>query len=1472
MTKTHDLSGQHLGQYEIMSVLGTGGMATVYRAQQTLAGRVKREVAIKVIESQFASDEDFVARFEREAQLIISLSHAHVLKVFDYGQDNDVVYLVMELLSGGSLAGLISNGALPVDKVNNLLRQIADALDYAHHKGIIHRDLKPGNVLLDESGDAFLSDFGIAKLLDSNQTLTQSGVMVGTPLYMAPEQWQGKAVDGRADIYALGIILFEMLTTIQPFKADTPYSTMHKHLNEPLPSVLAIRPDLPANIQGVLNKALAKNADDRFNTAGDLASAFRLTLNGQTVMSSPVVSTSDQTTSTGKMASQMSSRVHTKFPQLFALYEQTNRQTIQEVGAIHEGLSGANVLLVHLGQNEGTGRGGMAYAKIARLTRELGEDFSPLERERENHLMARQIPCAEQFIGEVRDMVGPDEAGLGMLVYRPAHGTLSVRSLGEVVDKIATNEYRISDVVGQVNTLLQALRACWYNADEMNRTRLSNNEFGDLLTVPDLLEMLIQAGQYSTLDNRFGGLDDRIATLDLPDKRSRLIDFRPGNARGLPNPVAYILDSSLWAEFGPILAPKGPTHGDLHGGNIMCRLNAQNAPFELPQLIDFASYRPDGVLFLDLAYLELDLIVRTLPVDSTDEYQRENWLSLTEFLASDILPDGEPVAGARNTWELIKPIRQHVFEMLRQVQGDGIKEQFEGVWWLSTMVAGTLIMSRRNIARDVRVATLMYASHCLESYLRLNKASIPTEGRIELWWNEEPWDTNKKGSPFLGLDTFRPEYADIFYGRNREIEGVVQRLDTHRFVAVVGASGSGKSSLVWAGVLPRLNKNWITVRFTPGGTRDGNPFAALAAALTDPQALPRLGQKEPLLAAKLRLQPDLLDKLCDDALRAEPDKQILLFIDQFEELFTLVDSIIDEGYRTRFVVLLSRVLTAKRIRVIVTLRHDFQPACFAIPELVNLLQDRTFMLNPPNVIALTEMITRAALRAGITFDEGLVSRILVDTDTTHNPGALALMAYTLKQLYAKSPDGKRLTLTSYEEIGGVQGALAAKATEVYDALEDEPEVQAALPTVFQALVNVDEDSGAATRRRALKAELTVHEASSRLIDVFSAPDARLLVMDNDAQNEPVIEVAHEAMLRSWPRLVTWIDETKYDLQLWKKVQRDALEWQRRGRPTGLLYRQPQIDEVKLALDRLRPPLLSDYLQTFLRDEWEWLVAELADPSAIIPRRVDIGDTLSAWPGGDPRPGIGLRSDGLPDIVWCEVNGEPPMDEFLFGEKRERRKLDTFFIAKYPVTYLQYQAFLNDPEGFANPEWTAGLHKDARQQQAKGSGDQKFKRSNRPAEMVSWYDAMGFCAWLKAKYTASGALDSGAEIRLPTEEEWEKAARGSDGRLLPYGDQFDPARANTAMTGLGQTTAVGIFPAGASPYGIMDMSGNVWEWTLTDYDTNSAQDLVSNRRRVLRGGSWTVDAWLAPMAIRNNNDPTQRTNNIGFRLACKRRID
>jgi serine/threonine protein kinase len=284
------LIGQQLGQYEIIALLGEGGMATVYRARQ---GSIRRDVAVKVIEPRLARMGDFIKRFEREAQTVASLSHPHILKVFDYGQQGDLVYLVMELLTGGSLAALIRQGPLEPAPTTRLIDQIASALDYAHQRGVIHRDLKPQNVLLDEAGNALLTDFGIAKILRQTTVLTQSGAAMGTPAYMSPEQWRGERIDHRTDIYALGVMLFEMLAGQLPFNAETPYSMMHMHVYEPPPPIHNVRPDLPPGVEQVLNQALAKDRDQRFALAGELASNLKAALSGKEL---PVSAPADQAT------------------------------------------------------------------------------------------------------------------------------------------------------------------------------------------------------------------------------------------------------------------------------------------------------------------------------------------------------------------------------------------------------------------------------------------------------------------------------------------------------------------------------------------------------------------------------------------------------------------------------------------------------------------------------------------------------------------------------------------------------------------------------------------------------------------------------------------------------------------------------------------------------------------------------------------------------------------------------------------------------------------------------------------------------------------------------------------------------------------------------------------------------------------------------------------------------------------------
>ncbi len=268
-----DLINQVLGrgQYQIRSVLGRGGMATVYLARQA---SMERDVAVKVMAPELADDEQFVARFEHEAQLIARLQHPHILPVIDFGREGKHIYIVMQLVRGGSLDDRLSRGPLPLPLAARMLNQIASALTFAHEQGIVHRDLKPNNVLLDERDNAYLTDFGIAKMLAGTTKLTATGNVLGTPAYMAPEQWRGDPVDARTDIYALGIMLYEMVLGQLPFQGDTPYTLMYKHFNDAPPPPREKNPAIDPRVEAVILRALAKNADDRYQSAEAMADDF----------------------------------------------------------------------------------------------------------------------------------------------------------------------------------------------------------------------------------------------------------------------------------------------------------------------------------------------------------------------------------------------------------------------------------------------------------------------------------------------------------------------------------------------------------------------------------------------------------------------------------------------------------------------------------------------------------------------------------------------------------------------------------------------------------------------------------------------------------------------------------------------------------------------------------------------------------------------------------------------------------------------------------------------------------------------------------------------------------------------------------------------------------------------------------------------------------------------------------------------
>jgi WD40 repeat protein/serine/threonine protein kinase len=272
------MSEKYIGRYEIKGELGRGGMATVFKAYDP---RFKRDVALKVLPHEFLHDPTFRMRFEREAETIATLEHPSIVPVYDYGEDNGQPFLVMRFMTGGALVERIRRGPMSPAQAAEIIRPMASALDEAHSRGIVHRDLKPANILFDHHNQPYLSDFGIVKLSESGSALTGSGV-IGTPAYMSPEQAHGSGdIDARSDIYALGTILYELLTSRLPYSADTPMGVVVKHITEPLPDILATRPDLPESIDWLIRRAMAKDRNDRFATAGELASALDSIVQGE---------------------------------------------------------------------------------------------------------------------------------------------------------------------------------------------------------------------------------------------------------------------------------------------------------------------------------------------------------------------------------------------------------------------------------------------------------------------------------------------------------------------------------------------------------------------------------------------------------------------------------------------------------------------------------------------------------------------------------------------------------------------------------------------------------------------------------------------------------------------------------------------------------------------------------------------------------------------------------------------------------------------------------------------------------------------------------------------------------------------------------------------------------------------------------------------------------------------------------------
>jgi len=748
----------------------------------------------------------------------------------------------------------------------------------------------------------------------------------------------------------------------------------------------------------------------------------------------------------------------------------------------------------------------------------------------------------------------------------------------------------------------------------------------------------------------------------------------------------------------------------------------------------------------------------------------------------------------------------------------------------------------------------------------------------------------KGRSPFPGLRAFTEDEESIYFGRTNEIESLLRLLESSRFVAVVGASGSGKSSLVAAGLIPKLKEGWIQghaigsshwkiVSFRPGNI---NPLEALCGAL--PVDF-RGGASTAELSGDLKRIPRAMERIWEEARNAGVlFTKILLIVDQFEELFSPE---IDDGLRMAFVEVIDVCAGSDRFKVLVTLRADFYHRCLEFQSLTRLLRETgSFPLASPDPPALIEMISGPVKRANLDIPSDLISRIAQDTGSAR--GNLPLMAYTLEALYKISQSKYGITLDDYEALGGIKGAIGKRAEEMFrklaaklneEGVNGEEVLQTALKKVFLHLIKIDAN-GNRTRRRAAIAEFAGDAAAELLIKTFSDPDVRLFVPDdpvyggNAKQSTATIEVAHEALLQkdTWSRVGKWIDENAGSWQMVAQLSQAASEWNANARASSYLWHAERLEKVRAVLKQW-PHLkerLAETERAFMnpQEEANSLQKELQALSITHRRRREIGERLCEI--GDSRTGVGLRKDRLPEIAWCLV----PANERVKIGSRHQFSVKEFYISKYPATCSQFIAFANDPNSLQNPSWWEGISRPAKLTKDRPANYPE-KPDNYPQTYVTWCEAIAFCRWLTDQMPPDGwpaDIDrtSGWIIRLPTEWEWQQAATGGkDECVYSWGATWDSRRANSVESGLGGPIAVGLYPDGNSPCQVCDMIGNIQEWCLNDFaDVGNIEGTCNERQqRALRGGSFATHADQMTCSSRSGRPPQNAKPSRGFRVAC-----
>jgi len=742
-------------------------------------------------------------------------------------------------------------------------------------------------------------------------------------------------------------------------------------------------------------------------------------------------------------------------------------------------------------------------------------------------------------------------------------------------------------------------------------------------------------------------------------------------------------------------------------------------------------------------------------------------------------------------------------------------------------------------------------------------------------------------NPYKGLRAFTSDDTSDFFGRDTLIEEfldiVADEKRPSRLLAVLGASGSGKSSVMMAGVLPRLKQehpDWTFLDPIMPGT---NPIEKLTIMLA--RQFENKSQKT--------IREDLLDRttrglhglVCELS-----SKPVVLYIDQFEEIFTLVDK---EADRRHFIDILTTAVTEPDgvLYLLLSMRADFYDRPLQYNNFGKLIENHHVAVTPMTLADLYDVVQKPAQLpdVGLTFDDGLVTEMVFAV--REETAALPLLQFTLDQLF-EARNGHKLTLQAYQDLGGIQGALAGHADATYAKLPSDQHRHLAR-TLFLRLIEPGQTEQDTTRRHATYSELTLPDVEQTRIlqeTAESFVNARLLVTDQTG-DERTIEVSHEALIREWKRLGDWLHSAREDLRLQKSLSADVAEWQRRVKPTDMLYRGTILSDAfgwaernnasrdetlflnesrRVEDERKRREAAS---QRNLRYALFGLVgvivvasiglalifaqnnSQLLDEVQYINAQIDYAATRDF--GLSPlditqTPARDFYATATAYVEFDNDAWQPVVEDFdgvamvkvpagcfwmgsIDGDSDERPVhevcLDEFWIDQYEVTNEQFGSI--------------------------GCEDISSE-PDQPRNCVDWFDAKTHC--------------EARDARLPTEAEWEYAASGPNGLTYPWGNEWNEDYAVWSGNSNGGTARVGSRPEGASWVGAMDMSGNVWEWVSSlyqdyEYDSTHENDTDITNNRVLRGGSWDYgDPSDFRVSSRVSGIPVNHYGSGGFRCA------